>query len=317
MNEPPRAPAPAPPPCTPYWVPPEEDAMDLLDLVGVLCRRWKRVALVTIIGTAAAVGYAVLATPMYRARTVIAPPQERAPSGASAALAAFGGLGAEIAGTLGVSIGTTDASRLEALLKSHRLIDRVVTRYDLLPVLFHERWDAHGDRWAVEDPDDVPNVWDAEKLLNKIYRVKNDAKAGVIRVSLEWEDPATAKRILGHFLHELSLVVQEDELHKIEANRRFVEQQLRKATDPVIVAKLQALLSEQVEKAMMAQNVEHFAYEFIDPPAVSDEPVRPRRALVVGLGAAGSLLSGMFLALLAEWVQAAKSRRSPPGGAAG
>ncbi len=310
MNEPPRTPAPAPPPCAPYWVPPEEDGMDLLDLVGVLCRRWRRVALVTILGTAAAVGYALLATPMYRASTVIAPPQERAPSGASAALAAFGGLGAEIAGTLGISIGTTDASRLEALLKSHRLIDRVVTRHDLLPVLFHDRWDPRRNRWAVADPEDVPDVWDAENLLREIYRVKNDAKAGVIRVSLEWEDPATAKRILEHFLDELALVVQEDELHKIEANRRFVEQQLGKATDPVIVAKLQALLSEQVEKAMMAQNVEHFAYEFIDPPAVPDEPVRPKRALVVGLGLAGSLLSGMFLALLAEWVGRARARSS-------
>ena len=43
----------------------------------------------------------------------------------------------------------------------------------------------------------------------------------------------------------------------------------------MIVAKLQSLLSEQVEKAMMAQNVGSFAYELVDPPAVSDKKSSP------------------------------------------
>ncbi len=64
-------------------------------------RRWRRTAFVVLVGTAAAVAYALLATPMYRAQAVIAPPQEKAKAGVSSALAAFGGLGAEIAGSLG------------------------------------------------------------------------------------------------------------------------------------------------------------------------------------------------------------------------
>ena len=297
------------PPYFPYWPPPDEDEIDLLDLIDVIRRRWRRIALVVLLGTALAVAYALLATPMYRAQAVIAPPQEKAAKGVSSALAAFGGLGAEIAGSLGISLGTTDANRLEAILNSHRLIERVVEKYDLLPVLFKDLWDPERETWDVKDPEDVPNVWDAEELLDDIYRVKNDAKAGVIRVSFEWEDPEKAKEILTLFLDELARVVQEDELKKIEANRRFAEEQLKKATDPVIVAKLQALLSEQVEKAMMAQNVEHFAYEMIDPPAVSDEEVKPKRALVVALGFTVSLFFGVFLAFFAEWVENARRRR--------
>ncbi len=299
------------PPYFPYWPPPAEDEIDLLELIDVIRRRWRRIALAVFLGTALAAAYALLATPMYRAQAVIAPPQEKTAKGVSSALAAFGGLGAEIAGSLGISLGATDANRLEAILKSHRLIERVVSKYDLLPVLFRDLWDPEREAWDVRDPEDVPNVWDAEELLEDIYRVKNDTKAGVIRVSFEWEDPDKAKEILTLFLDELARVVQEDELKKIEANRRFAEEQLKKATDPVIVAKLQALLSEQVEKAMMAQNVEHFAYEMIDPPAVSDEKVKPKRALVVALGFTVSLFFGVFLAFLAEWVENARRRRRP------
>ncbi len=306
--EPPAGGVPVPPGYLPYWMPPEEDEIDLLDLLAVLRRRWRRIALVAVLGTGLAVAYALWATPMYRAQAVIAPPQEKAQSGVSSALAAFGGFGAEIAGSLGISLGGADANRLEALLKSHRLIERVVKKHDLLPVLFDDLWDPQAKKWLVDDPEDVPNVWDAEELLEDVYRVKNDTKAGVLRVSFEWKDPELAKTLLTDFLEELALVVQEDELKKIEANRRFAEQQLQKATDPVIVAKLQALLSEQVEKAMMAQNVEHFAYEAIDPPAVSDEEVKPKKALIGALGLTVSVFFGVFLAFFAEWVENAKAR---------
>ncbi|MDW7709850.1 MAG: Wzz/FepE/Etk N-terminal domain-containing protein [Deferrisomatales bacterium] len=286
----------------PYWVPPPEDEISLLDLLAVLRRRWLLIAVVTLLGTGAAVAYALLATPIYRAQAVIAPPEQKKGGAASMALAAFGGLGAELAGSLGVNLGGTDANRLEALLKSRRLLERTVTKYGLLPVLFEKDWDAEKETWAVKNPKDAPTFWDAEKKLEKIYSVRNDAKAGVLRVSFDWKETARARQVLEAFLTELALSMQEDELRKIEANRTFAETQLAQATDPVIVAKLQGLLSEQVEKAMMAQNVEHFAFELIDPAAVSDRKVKPKRALVAAVGLTTSAFLGIFLSFLAEWL---------------
>jgi uncharacterized protein involved in exopolysaccharide biosynthesis len=290
----------------PFWVPPPDDEISLLDLLRVLGRRWFLVCLVTVLGTGAALAYALLATPMYRAQAVIAPPEQKRAGGASAALAAFGGLGAEIAGSLGVSLGGADANRLEALLKSRRLLERTVEKYELLPVLFDRDWDAQKGEWAVKTPEDVPNFWKAEKVLGELYSVRNDAKAGVLRLSFDWKDPDRARWILQGILAELALSMQEDEVRKIETNRAFAEEQLARATDPVIVAKLQALLSEQVEKAMMARNVEHFAFEVIDPPSVSDQKVKPKRALIAALGLTASAFLGVFLAFLAEWIRNAR-----------
>jgi len=314
MTDSPLPTPPAPPgayPLYPFFMPPpEEDEINLIDLFRVLWKRKWLIVLITVLGTSAAVAFALLSTPIYRAQAVIAPPEQKKAGGASAALAAFGGFGAEIAGSLGVSLGGADANRLEALLKSHRLIERVVEKNQLLPVLFDERWDPVKDQWIVEDPKDVPNIWDAASALAEIYGVKNDIKAGVLNVSFEFKDGKKALEILKHLLAELAVVMQEDELKKIEANRRFAEEQLTNATDPVIVAKLQSLLSEQVEKAMMAQNVGSFAYELIDPPAVSDQKVKPKRALICVLGATVSGFLGLFLAFFAEWMVNARRPQS-------
>ncbi|MDF1555813.1 MAG: Wzz/FepE/Etk N-terminal domain-containing protein [Deferrisomatales bacterium] len=287
----------------PFFVPQEDDEINLIDLLRMLWKRKWLIVLVTVLGASAAGAYALRATPLYQARAVIAPPEQKQSGGASAALAAFGGFGAEIAGSLGVSLGGADANRLEALLKSHRLIERVVEKNQLLPVLFEDDWDPAKKQWTVKDPEDAPNIWDAEKELEAIYRVKNNMKAGVLDLSFEFKDPETAVKILRHFLAELAVIMQEDELKKIEANRKFSLQQLKSATDPMIVAKLQSLLSEQVEKAMMAQNVGSFAYELIDPPAVSDQKVKPKRGLIAVLGFTAAAFLGVFLSLFIEWVQ--------------
>jgi uncharacterized protein involved in exopolysaccharide biosynthesis len=291
------------------WLAPE--GLLLVDVLKALARRWWFIALVTAAGTAGAVVYALKATPIYRAQAVIAPAPKERGSGASAALAAFGGIGAEIASNLGIAGGAADANRLEALLKSRRLAFRVITKYSLLPVLFDERWDPAAGRWKVEDPKDVPNLWDAEVRLQKIFDVRNDTKSGLIRLSFDATQAQAAARILGWILEELALVVQGDELKKIQVNRRFVEEQLRKASDPFIVAKLQSLLSEQVEKAMMAQNADRLAYDLIDPPAASDLRVAPKRAAIVSVAFFASACLGAFLVLLADWLRAA--RATPKG----
>jgi hypothetical protein len=141
-------------------------------------------------------------------------------------------------------------------------------------------------------------------------------KAGTLTVSVEFRSPESALQLLVGFLDEFAALSQEVELRKIATNRQFVEEELRKASDPIIVAKLQFLLSEQVERAMMARNVERLAYELIDPPSSSDKKVKPSRVLIAAFGLTASFLGGVLLAFLAEWVsrvrRGAASRPSRP-----
>ncbi len=290
-------------PFTPiYWTPLPEPKTSLRQLAQSLRIRWKFITSVTLAGTTAAVCYALLATPMYRAQAILAAPRERPPNPASTALASFAGLGAEIAGSLGFSIGSNDVHRLETLLNSHRLLNRVVQKHGLLQILFDEDWNSIDRTWTTSDPEDIPNVWDAHEALGKIYSAKVDPKSSEILVSLEAKKAETATSMLNAIVEELATMVQEDEITRIQQNTEFINKQLASATDPFIVAKLQSLLSEQVERAMMAQNTNEFAYELVDPPAASDIKVRPRRKLIVASSFVFSLSFSCIIALAHQLV---------------
>lgn len=53
---------------------PPEDEINLLDLFRVLSRRWKTIALVTVLATGLAVAYAMLAPSIYKAEAIFLPP---------------------------------------------------------------------------------------------------------------------------------------------------------------------------------------------------------------------------------------------------
>lgn len=295
---------------TTYIVSHDRDVVDIFDLFAGLKKRLTGISLFTIFGVGLALIYAFVADPIYLAKAVIAPPEtNKAGLASSAGLVALGGLGAEVASSLGILPGPADASRLKSLLESHRLIDRVVSKHSLLPIIFADRWDTENKSWLIEDDAQPPDIWDAEPILRNIFKIEQDNSAGVLRLSLEFKYPQLAKQILSNFISELALLIQEDELKKININMIFIEKKLQETRDPVVAAKLQALLSEQIEKSMMAQNVDQLAYEMIDPPSVSDQWIKPKRKFIVFLAFFASLFLSLFIAIILEWLDVVKNTR--------
>lgn len=279
---------------------PSDDGLRLVDVWSALRRRSRLVLLVTSLCTAVSVLYAVLATPTYRATAVIVPPQQRESGLSQAAASLFGGTAGDLAQQLGFLKGAADANRLEALLLSRRLLSRVIKEHDLLPILFPKLWDSASGTWKSSDRDKIPDMWDAEKELEKIYKVKYDVKAGVIRLSFDLYEPSLAAKVLQHYLGQLALIVQADEVARISANMQFIREQLGTATDPSVIARLQSLLSTEVENAMMAQNLERVAFTVLDPPTASTKKVKPKRAIISAFGFTTGVLVGCLAAILRD-----------------
>lgn len=248
-------------------------------------KRMVSIVSITLLGTLATFFYAYFATPIFRATAVIAPAGQSQQQSASAALASLGGIGQQIAGNMGILIGTTNLDKLEAILESHKLVSRVINKYSLIDSLFQPTHPVFFWKRRTTER----NIWDAELALREIVKLRKDSRTGLITLFADHSDRQLCIKILNGYLNELAKIIQESELEKIESKRSFVETQLQTATDPVIIAKLQALLSDQVEQSMMAQNVENFAYETIDPPASSDNHIRPKRKMLC--------ISGAFMSL--------------------
>jgi len=318
---------PAPPPYA------AEDEIDLLELWAVIWKWRRMIAWLTAGVVALTVVVSLLMTNMYKAEAVIAPvtqsSKEGGPSAAMAMLAQqFGGLPG-----IAAPAGTT-AAEIVNLLNSHIVREKVINRYNLLPVLFPDDWDAERKRWKAEEggfsfvylnpmywvsrvtallrppppglaqkTPGVPDVWDGLRELEDIIEVKNNMKENSITVSAQFDDPVMAARLVEYLLTTLTDHMSAEARRVAQTNQKYLESQLATASDPFIKQKIYNLIAQQIETSMMAEVKENFAFKVLDPPKAPDKKFKPKRALMVVIAFVTALFLGIFAAFFLEFLE--------------
>ena len=141
-----------------------DDEINLLDLFMVLVRRkWLIIGQVFLTGVAA-VSISLQMRNVYRSEATIAPRQIEQ-SGSKVLSGALGGLGGMVASEFGLG-GGGEVDKIEVLLKSRRLVQLVVEKHNLMPLLFEDQWDQQKKAWK-ENP--APTLQDAFSLLSKTF----------------------------------------------------------------------------------------------------------------------------------------------------
>lgn len=188
----------------------EEEEIDLYELWLRLVRRKRLIGGVFLAGIFTALAVSFILKPVYRSEASLLPVASQPTTGLS-----------ELAGQfLGIQLSKEGPSaKILALLKSRTLRERVVDKLELVNVL-------------VKDPPperDVRTV--AVEILKKMISVTEDRKTGVIKLSVEHEDPALARRIGEALIEELRKALREKALTVARANRVFLEAQLRETEE--------------------------------------------------------------------------------------
>ena len=188
----------------------EEEEIDLYELWLRLVRRKRLIGGVFLAGVLTALAVSFILKPVYRSEASLLPVASQPTTGLS-----------ELAGQfLGIQLSKEGPSaKILALLKSRTLRERVVDKLELVNVL-------------VKDPPperDARTV--AVEILKKMISVTKDRKTGVIKLSVEHEDPALARRIGEALIEELRKALREKALTVARANRVFLEAQLRETEE--------------------------------------------------------------------------------------
>ena len=188
----------------------EEEEIDLYELWLRLVRRKRLIGGVFLAGVFTALAVSFILKPVYRSEASLLPVASRPTTGLS-----------ELAGQfLGIQLSKEGPSaKILALLKSRTLRERVVDRLELVNIL-------------VKDPPperDARTV--AVEILREMISVTEDRKTGVIKLSVEHEDPALARRIGEALIEELKKALREKALTVARANRVFLEAQLRETEE--------------------------------------------------------------------------------------
>src|SRR5262249_39894652 len=134
-----------------------------IDVVGMLLRKWRTLAVTAIVGTGAGLTYGLLAPEWFQATLTVVPSQ-RTPDAAAAMglkLPAGGGFGGQ----------STDVQRIHAVLTSTSVADEVIAKFDLQ--------DRYGE----------PHIEHARAKLWEHCGTSVDLKAGVVTLACEDKDP--------------------------------------------------------------------------------------------------------------------------------
>jgi hypothetical protein len=265
-----------------------------IELGELLRRLWDRIGLIllcTAIGTAGAVSYALLATPIYRAEALLSIRVEE-PTGALVGLTGqLGGL-ADLAG---LSIpGAKDKGVAVATLRSRAVIEQFIADRQLVDVLI-----APGEGRGLTGDDRPPTVWDAHrKFVNQVFKVVEDKKTGLVTVAVEWKDPQQATDWVTDLVARTNARLRSVAIAESEKNLAYLESQARNTHVVEIRQALFRLAENEIKKLMLAKGAGEYVFKTVDPARVPERWIRPKRALLCIGGFVLGATFGMFLVLV-------------------
>jgi len=284
----------------------DEDEVDLFELIRTLLHAWKIIVGITILCTGLAVAYALYVPEVFKAETLLAPAQEEK-SGSSSTLSQFGGLAA----MAGVSIPSdSNVEQVIATLNSRKFLRTYINQNKLIPVLFDEIWDADNQAWMVPSVKNEPTEQKAIESFKACLSVDEEKKSGLITLSISWKNPEVAAQWANDLVKQLNEQLREQAIADSKKRVGYLEQELAKTTLQDMRAVLYNLLESEKQKAMLANVNEDFALEVIDPALAPEKREKPKRKLIVAIGAICGGFFGIFAVFFTQFLRKLKSPSS-------
>lgn len=260
-------------------------------------RRWWIIGTAIVFSMGAGV-WQQLSDKQYKATALVAIVNRDSARGMSLS-AALGQLSplASLAGIPG--LGATQNFEPIAILESRFLTEKYVEDNQLLPTLFSRQWDASRRAWKTSDPERVPTPWKAyEKFTKKIRRVSQDAKTGLVSISITWNDPVIAARWANGLVAMTNEVLRRHALEDADKNIAYLTTQASTTQLMEVRTALTSLIEQELKRAMITRGADEYALRMIDPAAPPGEPTSPGLALASFAG----LLAGLSVALLLTYL---------------
>jgi uncharacterized protein involved in exopolysaccharide biosynthesis len=306
----------------PYWYRSphygDDEEVTLADIWHALTwNRWLILGM-AFLGTVLALVYALFATPIYRADTLLAPVEADRRADLVSFAARFGGL-AELAGVTLPRGG--DLETALATLKSREFITRFINEEQLKPLLFHANWNADSGTWipsessvldkvkdlfglkepALRDPrlaPGEPTDWEAYKLFaGDVLQISTDQTTGLVTVSVEWGVPDLAARWANRLVERLNAELRQQAIERAKNSVDYLREQIAQTSVADLRTVLFRLIEEHTKTVTLASVDPEYAFQVIDPAVVPQERTKPRRSLIVFLGFIVGGVAGTLLAL--------------------
>ncbi len=239
----------------------DPDEINLLEYFYALVKNKWLIAGAAILGLIGGYAAAIIKGPSYVATAVIAPREtdsQKAPN--LSGLGMFGGI---VASQLNIG-GNASLDKIDLILDSRKFNADMIEAHELLPLVYAEYWDTAAQAW--EDEFIPPESFKAGGYVKSEYLEKEINKNNTMNLTVSSSDSLVAAGILDAYLTHLDVFIRSSVQTEAKENRDYLENKLISITDPLLRAKIQELIANEVEKEMV---VSKEAFRVIDPVFVS------------------------------------------------
>ena len=278
----------------------DEGIVDAALLSSVLWpRRWLIVTLAIIsTGLFAALGFVL--HPTYRGTAVlVAATPDR--SGLGGSLNSALGPVSELASLAGIGgpNGTSPVDEALAVLQSREFTEAFIAEHNLMPVLFSKIWDPATNAWKVPAAKQ-PTPAKAFRAFDRIRTIKQDVKTGLITLQIDWKDRTEAASWVNGLVTALNAEMRARAITAADASLVYLQRELATTSDVGTRDAVNRLIEGQIKQRMLANVTQQYSLRFVDRALVADadDPVGPRKLVLIAVGLFLGLIGGVALSLI-------------------
>jgi uncharacterized protein involved in exopolysaccharide biosynthesis len=249
----------------------EEGGFGLMSLIRLIWRYKVLIAASSLLfGVAAAVA-GLMAKEIFRADIVVTEADHEGLGGTANLLGQIGGL----ASLAGVNIGEGSKNReAKAVLRSHRLAEEFIRRYQLLPILFPH-----------PSPGKPATLWYGVRRFKKtMLNIREDTRTEMTTITLSAGNPKDAARYANGYVALANELMRSRAIDEATRNVKYLERQIEQ-TSVVELQRLMYKLVENETKTLMLANARpEYAFTTVDPAVPPELRSSPQRTLMVLFG---------------------------------
>jgi len=185
-----------------------------------------------------------------------------------------------------------------------------ITKYDLMPILYSERWDSVAKRWKTGVK--VPTLEMGIKRFRDKRTVNENTKTGLVTVTVEWYSPDIAAKWTMDMIDLVNERMRSADIRTARSSLDYLNREMANANTVELRQAISHLTEEQINNEMMANVQRDYAYHFIDVAVPPEIRTGPKRTWITIGGAVIGLLLGLSYITLRRRLARARSSTLVP-----
>lgn len=272
-------------------------------LASVLAPRRAMIVTFTLIGMVLFGALGFWLKPTYRGEAMLVaggPDQHDLEGIMGSTLSSVGEL-ASLAGLSGLSSSDQALEESLAVLQSKEFNEDYIAKHDLLPILFAKQWDPNTHSWKVP-PGKQPTLNKGFRVFEHLRDIHRDKLTGIITLRIDWKDRYQAVEWVNGLVAALNSEMQARAIAEADASLGYLQKALVTTSEVNTREAINRLIESQVKKRMIATVTQEYALRFVDHALVPDmdDPVGPRKLVLIAVGLVLGFLGSTALALLLD-----------------